>query len=197
MYGGADRKIDTLVRGRASIAAGMEQLISLCERAIPHKVWNGFRKLDFDSDYDRLTLWLLDLLRSEPPDDNITGLWFGLHNPCLLDGRPSCRLYVCGSKRFKGDLDVPDWHCKPEYWPEGRYASSEVLPLIYGRTNRLGGELNAQAEISLCQGFMCLVISRWCRGPIRGRLLGKSKLRAIAAGHDSGDIHLIDVLRQS
>jgi hypothetical protein len=193
MYGGADRRIMSLVRRKCGIRDGMQDLIDLCERTLSSPVWRGFRRLDYDTDFDRLTFWLLDLLNEEPPSKAITGLWFGIHNPTYPDGRATCGMYLCGSKRFNPSRNVPDWHCRPEYWPEGRYASSEVLKTIYERTARKG-ELNAQAEVTLCQGFVCLVVRRWCSGPMREKLLNAAKYRGVAAGHDAGDVHLLAIL---
>lgn len=197
MYGDADRKIEALLSAAAEIREGMAELIELCERACPSKVWTDFHGLNFEQDYQRLTQWVSDLLEEQPPSCSINGLWFGLFNPYLDDGKLSCCMYLAGSERFALGTDSPDWPCNPEYWPEDRYASSEVLTTIYRRTAEIDKEAGAQAEFALCQGYACLVVADWCRGPMQGKLLGDADFRGVAVGFDSGDIVMIDVLRQS
>lgn len=184
--------IQRCVTKHTKLNDGMQQWIDYCEKQLPAGVWSKLRKLDFDADYDRLTFWAVDLLRDEPPPVAINGLWFGLFNPCDDDGNNAvCQVYMAGSKRY----GKPDWPCSPEYWPEGRYASSCVLPELYRRCEKLKDGGTYFGELVLCHGYMALVLARWCRGPMRDRLLGDAKSRAIAFGHDSGDEYLIEVLK--
>lgn len=195
MYGGAWERIDRLVRAATPIRAGMLDLISLCERVRAAPVWASFRALDFESEQESLAAWVRGLLADEPPPPSINGLWFGLFNPFLDDGQPTCCLYLAGSARFDPAMSDPDWACSPEYFPEGRCSASEVLTTIYRAANAVDGEVGAQAEYALCLGYSCLVVAEWCRGPLREELSGGLAIRGITVGFDSGDGLLIDVLR--
>jgi hypothetical protein len=195
MYGGAFERIEQLVRDSAPVRAGMLDLLRLCAKAKPSAIWSRFRDLDFESDQEAMTKWLRQLLKNEPPPAAINGLWFGLFNPYLDDGQPTCCLYLAGSERFDPGMSDPDWACGPEYFPEGRYSSSRVLTTIYREANAAEGEVGGQAEYALCLGYSSLVIAQWCRGPLRQELRGGVALRGVAAGFDSGDVLLIDVLR--
>lgn len=188
------KMIQRCVTKHTNLNDGMHLWIDYCEKQFPAGVWSRLRKLDYDADYDRLTLWAVDLLRDEPPSSTINGLWFGLFNPCDDDGKnAACQVYLAGSKRY----GKPDWPCAPEYWPEGRYADSHILPELYRRCEKLKDDGSYLGEAVLCHGYIALVLARWCRGPIRDRLLGKAKSRAVAFGHDSGDIYSIDVIQST
>jgi hypothetical protein len=196
VFGDVERFLTHFGEGRVGLLGGMTLLLDYCAQTFPAEVWAGLRDLDFDADHDRLTLWLADLLRKEPPGPAITGLWFGLFNPVAADGNASCGLYLAGSDRFDPDKPCPDWHCAPEYRPRGRYADSRVLPALYRRTAGLEGDAGCLGEIVLCQGYAYLAVSRWCHGPWQSELLGEAPLRGVAVGHDEGDVHLVAVLRQ-
>ncbi len=84
---------------RFGLSDGMNLWIDYCEELQPGKVWSRLRKLDFETDFDRLTLWLTKLLLSEPPGREINGLWFGLFNPVDDDG---AALRRCISRALDG-----------------------------------------------------------------------------------------------
>jgi hypothetical protein len=195
MFGGAFERIEQLVRVPTPVRTGMFDLLDLCAKTKPSPIWARFRDLDLESDQKKLTKWLRDLLESEPPPATINGLWFGLFNPYLGDGQPTSCLYLAGSERFDPSMGDPDWACGPAYFPEGRYSSSEVLTKIYRDSNAAPGGVSSQAEFALCLGYSCLVIAEWCRGPLRQELLGGASSRGVAAGFDSGDVLLVDILR--
>lgn len=173
---------------RFGLSDGMNLWIDYCEDLQPGKVWSRLRKLDFETDFDRLTFWLTKLLLSEPPGREINGLWFGLFNPVDDDGSGSSQMYHAGSRRF----EQTDWACNPEYFPKSRYANSLVLPALHKTCEKLKGDGPYLGDLVLCHGYVCLVLSRWSRGPLRELLLGAAKARAVAFGHDSGDVYVVD-----
>lgn len=195
MFGGAFERIQELLRVPTTVRSGMLDLLDFCEKEKPAPIWASFRDLDLDSDQKELTNWLCRLLENEPPPVAINGLWFGLFNPYLDDGKPTSCLYLAGSERFDPSMSDPDWACGPEYFPEGRYASSQILTRIYRDSHADPEDVGGQAEFTLCLGYSCLVIAEWCRGPMRQDLLGSASFRGVAAGFDSGDVLLIDILR--
>jgi len=194
MYGGAFEQIEQLIHARTPVRDGFTSLLQLCDKTKPSPIWARFHDLDLESDQSNLTKWLRNLLECEPPPATINGLWFGLFNPDLEDEQPTSCLYLSGSERFDPSTTDPDWACAPEYFPDGRYSSSEVLTKIY-RDSQCESEVGAQAESALCLGYSCLVIAEWCRSELRQQLLGSVSFRGIAAGFDSGDVLLIDILR--
>ena len=58
-------------------------------------------------------------------------MWFGLRNPVLDDGEPTCGLYLSGSSSFSPDSDSDEWVCDRAYRPHGRYARSSILTELY------------------------------------------------------------------
>src|SRR5262249_3790337 len=113
------------------------------------------------------------------PSGKVNGLWFGLYNPELDDGEPSCQMYVGGSSAFDPASDSDEWVCQLSWTPRGRYSSSQVLTELYRPVE---------------DGYLALVVSNWCHGPMRMSLLGKAAIRAVAMGHDSGDFYRMAVL---
>jgi hypothetical protein len=179
-------------------ASGIGQWLDYCEEVAPEckSLWKRLRKLDFDSDAKRLTMWLKRLLGEESPPTNINGLWFGLYNPVLDDGEPSCQMYVGGSSSFDPGSESNEWVCQLSWSPDGRYSASQVLTELYRPVEAVTkNQVSYLGEAFLCHGYLALVVSQWCSGPMRAALLGKASIRAIVIGHDSGDFHRIAVLR--
>jgi hypothetical protein len=171
----------------------MRPWIAFCRTAVPEQsdLWDAIESLNFDSEIARLGDWVSSLLTAEPPSSEINALWFGLHNPTNDDGEDSCQFYCAGSAKFSPEEPYSDWHCNPEYWPDGRYAESAVLHTIYQKVDSLPGELSYLGECFLCHGYLATLLSGWCNGTPAELLIGGSRQRAIAMGHDSGDIYFI------
>jgi hypothetical protein len=190
MFAKSRRLIAEVATNPLSVAAGIEKWFDYCEAVAPEHaaLWARLRRLDFDRDLTALTVgWLTPLLATEPPPDDINGLWFGLYNP-ILDGQPTCALYLGGSSAFSPDSDSNEWVCDLSYRPAGRYASSAILTELYRPVEALAeGKVSYLGEPFLCYGYTALVVSSWCHGPMRSVLLGGSPIRAVVMGHDSGD----------
>lgn len=180
------RRLDLTSKSKLGLSEEMGQWIDWCEAQFPAKIWTELRELDYEGDYQRLSRWLKALLETEPPGPKIKGLYFGLCNPSDKRGRPSSQMYLAGSTRF----NKPDWPCNPAYFPEGRYAPSEVLPVIYAKCERLKGDGSYLGEPALGHAWVAAVVARWLREPMRELLLGDAERRGIGFGHDSGDVYL-------
>lgn len=142
--------------------------------------------------------WVKRPFRDEPPIFPLRGLWFGLFNPCPDGRNPVTDIYVCGSERFEADPDDNSWAVGPDWWPESRYANSEVLAAIYRiayRQDCAAAELKEclgnDAEEPLCQAYGAFAI-RDVLSMIRPSLiLGESESVGVAVGFDSGDFILL------
>ena len=186
IFAAAGKIFSRFSKEHIGLSAGMEILVDYCRKNMPDAAdWKALPELDLEADYDRLTFWMVHLLEREPPGKEINGLWFGLFNPGTE--KESCQLYLAGSRRYAPRK--PDWHCEPEYWPEGRYANSDVIPAISRAVGFWG-------DAVLCHGYVCLVLARWCRSRWRSILLGQAPKRAIAFGHDEGDVYLVEMVEQ-
>ena len=192
------RMIADVAQNPAPIASGMGQWLDYCDNVAPQCkfLWQGLRNLDFDNDADDLTKWLQQLFIQEPPSANINGLWFGLHNPVLDDGQPSCQMYVGGSSVFDPGSNSNEWVCQLSWSPQGRYSTSQILTELYRQVDAVTtNQVSYLGEAFLCHGYLALVVSHWCNGPIRQTLLGGVSIRAVVIGHDSGDFYRMAVLR--
>lgn len=198
MFTQSARLIADAAKGPQPIAVGIGRWFDYCERVAPQcrSIWKQLRTLDFEEDAAMLTKWLDRLLRQEPPPSSINGFWFGLWNPVLDDGQPSCQMYAGGSAAFKPDSDSNEWVCQLSWLPEGRYSTSQVLAELYRSVETLtANKVNYLGEAFLCHGYLALVVSKWCFGPMSVIMLGNAPLRAVAMGHDSGDFYRMAVLR--
>ncbi|QDU58886.1 hypothetical protein [Aeoliella mucimassa] len=198
MFAESARLIEDVASNPLPVATGMSKWFDYCDSVAPAhtELWTQLRQLDFDSDQERLTNWLSELLTAEPPSEEINGLWFGLFNPCTDDGEAICQTYIGGSTDFDADSESDEWVCNLKYLPDGRYAESKVLPEIYRRVELLEEDnLFYLGEAFLCHGYLALVISNWCHGPMRTQLLKSAPIRAVVMGHDSGDFYRMAVLK--
>jgi hypothetical protein len=175
------------------IRSAMVPWFKFCRAVAPEQteLWDELESLNYDEDLLPLADWIRQLLTSEPPDSDINALWFGLHNPQFDDGEDSCQFYCAGSNKFDPDEPYDDWHCGPAYFPEQREARSQVMHTLYSKVNPLPGELSYLGECFLCHGYLAAILSAWCHNDMADLLLGPDRSRAIAMGHDSGDIYFV------
>jgi hypothetical protein len=112
-----------------------------------------------------------DVLSAEPPNASVTGIYFGLFNPQYDDEGPVADIYVAGG--IYGD---DDWlpAVKKHWWPNGRYARSQLLAQLYRIAYESPSSLGNNAEYPLVLGFGVLAAKHLC-------LAIKSKLSARAA----------------
>ncbi len=59
---------------------------------------------------------------------------------------------------FDADQSAGDWDWQNRYWPEGRYADSAFLHLLYRGPYAKGGPMNL-AEYTLGLGFAALAVA--------------------------------------
>ena len=180
------------------VASGMSQWFDHCDKVAPEckSLWKRLRKLDFDKVAESLTKWLNKLLKKVQPPASVNGLWFGLHNPVLDDGEPTCQMYAGGSSTLDPLSNSNEWVCNLTWRPEGQYSTSTVMTESYRPVEAITkNQVNYLGEAFLCHGYLALMVSRWCSRPMRATLLGDAPIRAVAIGHDSGDFYRMAVLR--
>ena len=96
-------------------------------------------------------------------------------------------MYLAGSKTFDATDETFDWACGPDYFPNGRYAQSQVLGEICRKVDKAKGAVSEYGEYVLCLGFGGLIIKTLADRIGPEKWLGNSKERAVAIGFDSGD----------
>ena len=173
------------------VSDAMEIAFAYCDAANPanQPLWRELRLLDFNADLVQLTEWIVTLLRTSPVPGDISALWFGLYNPCDDEGMESSQFYCSGSRTYAPCGPCPDWHCSTDYIPEGRYATSTILPELFGRTYDLPGTENYLGGAVLCHSYLAATLAQWCRDTSVVRLLNEGNIKAVAFGHDSGDVY--------
>ncbi|MBL8078385.1 MAG: hypothetical protein JNM55_10525 [Anaerolineales bacterium] len=181
-----------VVESTSNVRIGMEQLLDYCKMKSPDPVWATIRNFEFEGEIPKLELWLLNVLSSEPPSNDIKAFWFGLFNP-ILDNETSCGFYICGSTNFASYDRTSDWACwqKDTYLPTQRYADSRILREIYSLVDNNNNVSNF-AEFILALGYTCLAVKYICRSINPNLILGDRKRRDIAVGFDSGDSIILE-----
>jgi hypothetical protein len=105
-------------------------------------------------------------------------------------------MYVGGSSGFDPTSDSNEWVCELSWQPNGRYPTSQVLTELYRSLEaHTENDVSYLGESFLCHGYLALVVSNWCHGPMRATLLGNAAVRAVVIGHDSGDFYRMAVLK--
>ena len=198
MFARSARMIAEVASGPRPIATGMGQWFDYCEEVAPEQglLWKRLRELDFEKDARGLSKWIERLFNNETPPDSINGLWFGLYNPILDDDEPTCQMYVGGAAGFDPGSDSNDCVCQLTWSPEERYPESPILTDLYRSLQGMTeNDVIFLGEAFLCHGYLALIVSNWCHGPMRTILLGNAAIRAVVMGHDSGDFYRMAVLR--
>jgi hypothetical protein len=118
-------------------------------------------------------------------------LYFGLFNPMDEDGEAVADLYVAGGIR-----DTADWLSSvSEHWfPEGRYARSELLARAYDLAYAADGRLENEAEYPVVLGFGVFAAKHLSQALAPQLLAGGRSELWVAAGFDSGDVLTLGTL---
>jgi hypothetical protein len=153
----AAHRIVDLASRDIGIADAIRELIDWCSSQQACDDWKRLRDLDFTAEMGRLRAWLDDVLSAEPPNASVTGIYFGLFNPQYDDDEgPVADIYVAGG--IYGD---DDWlsAVKKHWWPNGRYARSQLLAQVYRIANESPSSLGNNAEYptssSCCEPATC------------------------------------------
>jgi hypothetical protein len=172
----------------------MQELIAACEGRNPEGDWRPLKDLDFEREIPRLRdQWLAAVFTTRPPvNDGVTGLWFGLFNP-IYDGGAVADFYVAGGVAETEDENA-DWASAPKYFPEGRYAHSEVLAAIYHIVEAHDSALGRKAEEYVCLGYVAFVVQELLRDVDTKLVVTDNGFVRVAIGWDSGDALYIGTL---
>ncbi len=115
------------------------------------------------------------------------GVWFGLFDETGPQGGAFARLYLAGSESYDPDERNSGWACSPAYFPDGRYADSEVLRSMSRILSTTGEEISWLGSYVLPLGYASLAVSDACRQLQPDTLLGRRTSRTVVVGFDSGD----------
>src|SRR5688572_1552364 len=158
-----DHVIHELLAAARSVGESMHLLIDAHRAGHPDGDWAPYYEIDYDREVQFLQKsWFPSVVKHDPPAlVPIAGFWFGLFNPVRTNGRSRevvTDLYVAGARQFELDGNA-DWAVSPEYFPEGRYANSNVLATIYRIAYAKDG-LGNDAEQFLCLGYASFAVKQ-------------------------------------
>jgi hypothetical protein len=169
----------------------MRRLIAAHAREYPDGDWRPFNDIPYDREVSSLQRdWLPCIFDQDPPATvPIAGLWFGLFNPVRDKNGQSeevTDMYVAGALTF--DLDAESlWAFRPAYFPEGRYAHSEVLADIHRASYGSPEGLGVTAEQYLCLGYISFALKFLLADVDLSHVVRSHDSVGVAVGWDSGD----------
>lgn len=193
--------IENIVTNAKSIQDGWRTLLKEAAAMQPADVWKTLEGLDVGDDLAYREIWFKMLLRTEPPPESVRAFWFGIFDRSgEKKGESLATLYACGSERYELENRYDfDWAVNPKWFPERRYASSDILDAISREANRMkSGELREALSYFLTLGYASLLV-RFTVGAIskaKAPYLSRTK-RPLAVGFDSGDGVFIGVVSHS
>lgn len=176
------------IRDAVDPRAAVTAVIRRCADAVPDPAWATIERIDLGASWQREQQWFVDLLRSDPPGPEVTGLWFGVFNAEYDDGIVVSDFYVAGSPTFGAD---PEWMCSLDWWPDGRYATSEAQAQIYRIASTSAGSVLEIADYVLTFTHAALTARRLVELPEAVDRLAAGRTLGVGVGHDSGDAILI------
>lgn len=186
-----DIVIHELLPDTKTVGESMRALVDAHAKVYPDGDWSPYYDIPYDGEITRLQRdWFQSVIENDPPATvPVAGLWFGLFEPVKVNGRDRetvADFYVSGARQFKLDGSI-DWAVNPKYFPEGRYANSEVLAAIYRAAYGKFGGLGVDAEQFLCLGYVAFALKFILADIDLGLILGSADSVGVAAGWDSGD----------
>lgn len=168
-------------------------LLAAQRHLLPAPVADAIGKLDVDGDIAHLVDWLAKLLTAEPPSKAIMAFYFGIvDRASSAYASPRSDLYLCGSDWFNPEDEDFEWAVDPAYFPDGRYAGSDVMAAL----DELEQRHNFVARGFLTTLYAIAAVHEFARrvGPdlmLRAGKRGKVAGRGVAVGHDSGGAWLL------
>ncbi|MGI8982364.1 MAG: hypothetical protein ACR2FY_24295 [Pirellulaceae bacterium] len=186
-----DCKIHELLPHRVSVADSMRQLIDAHAAEYPSGNWTPFYEIDYDHEIRYLQQdWFSSVIENDQPASvPIAEIWFGLFEPIRGSGRNRetvADCYVAGARHFQLE-GSSDWAVDPEYFPDGRYANSNVLANIYRAAYGPSDGLKNDALEYLCLGYVAFALKFILADVDPKLILGSEEPVGVAAGWDSGD----------
>jgi hypothetical protein len=188
---GLDIVIHELLPDTKSVGESMRALIDAHAKVYTDGDWSPYYDIPYDSEIPYLQKdWFRSVIANDPPASvPVAGLWFGLFEPVKAKGRDRetvADFYLSGAVQFKLDGGI-DWAVRPKYFPEGRYANSQVLAAIYRAAYGTPGGLGVDAEQFLCLGYVAFVLKFILAEIDPALILSSAGPVGVAAGWDSGD----------
>jgi hypothetical protein len=179
------------------LAATMLEVIGLCEAAVPHPDWAMLREVDFAADVPVLRAWLDGLLRDDPPDAPLRGLYFALCHPMPDAETVTADLEVVGTSKYDRSDPGMRWLFSRRYFPE-QYAASPAMGRLYHiayGTHEFGaqvpGSLGNDAEWPIGLAFAVLASRAILEGRTADDFAADQPRVGVAAGWIDGDLLLI------
>lgn len=188
--------MQAIIKDRPDFPHVLEQIIQSYGAAIPNGIAATMRSIEFESTYTDLKEWLRDLVRKDPPPNDMQALYFGLADFAPNEGSPVeyIQFYIDGSPAFEPN-DGGEWACECS-WTYGsnlRYPVCSTYVNFAKACNNLGNQLT----FTISQAFTaCLAIEL---APVFAEILSfQNRDRyPIAVGHDAGDLYILGAITSS
>jgi hypothetical protein len=199
------RAFDHLKRNTPYLEA-LRDTASIGLNLLPALVRQEFDAANFETAADELMACVVELFKSDPPADDINGLWFGLVEMITDDEADDAELhedeltttemilYITGSADYELGVDDPDWPCDVSWEPEERYFSIQLTQHISRIRQLHGFDEQWIVDIAILEPLVILTVGTVVRNLGPDILLGTADHRAIGTGFDSGDLNEVGIL---
>ncbi|MGH9177747.1 MAG: hypothetical protein ACRD0N_04240 [Acidimicrobiales bacterium] len=181
------------LRAGASFRAAFDAAVAVGAVELPSPVWEVVGATDVDADVSASTPWLLRQVENRPPPDDMTAIWFGLHEVRGSGpGRVETFVAVNGGAGFPdpGWLEAHSWD-PPGYAPTPGLRS--LLPATVDADPGVRRAVRTGLVLAYGAGYAAAVIE--AVGPAH-LLAGRDQLE-ITTGFADGDVLLVGRLTPS
>ena len=194
-----DLAVQIVDEATASVRAGQpfqavfDRVVALASEGLPSPAWDAIGSVDLAADVQRTTTWLLRQLDDRPPPEDLSALWFGLHEVRGPGpGRAEAVIAVSGGPGFPD----PEWLKKKNWDPPGYVPAAglrSMLPLSVPGGSEVRHLVGSAIVLSYGLGFTAAVVD----GLDPARLLGGRPELGIATGFSDGNVALVGILTSS
>jgi hypothetical protein len=175
------------LRAGASFRAAFDAAVATGAAELPSPVWEVLGATDVDADIAAATPWLLRQCESRPPPEDMTAVWFGLHEVRGSGpGRVETFVAVNGGSGFPdpGWLNARSWD-PPGYAPAPGLRS--LLPATVDADPDVRQAVRAGLVLAYGVGLAAAVVESVDTAPL---LAGRDRLE-ITTGFADGDVLLV------
>jgi len=180
------------------VVAGMTRLCDIFKEGNEDVAWDNILSLDYEADYKKQLKWLENLYKEDPPGKDVCILSFGTFEAYDDESEESCfRLYLSGNTEYDpNDEEGGIWACDPPYFPEMRYADSEIMKELHKIAEKSNEAIFELIDCYISLGYAGLLAVELCKSECGKLMLGERDMIHVSVGQDEGTYDVIGEIRK-
>ena len=171
----------------------MNTVVAVCNSVQPDTSWIEFSELNYEHEVSVLESHVVSVLRIEPTEITIKGIWFGINNPVLENDESTAGICFSASSNYDSESTSNNWAQTAEHYPEHAYFPSLIMQRIYSIAYQKS-KLGNKAEWAICLAYGLKLAQR---AMSRFSEVNPTLEVGYAVGFDSGDFIDCSWLKQS